>query len=571
MHKLFKRVDPPSSGSPSPVTAPGGKQDYSEDEEFFDSKPMNDDDVSSIGTRRTITTTNGKRVVVGDSTAKSGSESEGGHKTPRGYSSEEFQNSHPPKSTTSSGKRSVTESSYPDDEQYETCEDQSVKDARPVIMPRTSPDESRYYSDTGSSSYTQLKNFKGLSSSILSSTKPRSMSIDDQMSQVSSLSSMSMEPATVPLTGLAFVQLNMNNGGGNNGTGGTGTRHNSQDTEPSYALSALQDEVGASSGVEEDDDQQSVDKDSVQNTVTEQKEDDNSRIGTNSNVKTSESTNNGTTENGQHPKMQAEDEKRIMLALFSLHPSSLQQQQQMDETAAFRLSNSTNTSENQFYTKNIKVTSTMPDNRACLFKEKLRLVQSLKPHDGSIWTMKFSPNGHYLASGGQDMKVMVWAVGKLPTDTNNDTDHEDWPPEDDDLDDDQKATSSNSGGLGIDQFVCPDPYRIFEGHSGDVIDISWSKSNFILSASMDLTVRLWHVTRNDCLQHFRHPDVVTCVEFHPTIDRYFITGCFDRRLRVWDIIPDGTVKEWVQATDTVSTEPVTGFLSCRLYHSLLFV
>lgn len=37
--------------------------------------------------------------------------------------------------------------------------------------------------------------------------------------------------------------------------------------------------------------------------------------------------------------------------------------------------------------------------------------------------------------------------------------------------------------------------------------------------------------------------------------RYYISGCFDRKLRVWDIIPDGIVQEWTQTTDTVKAYP----------------
>ena len=55
---------------------------------------------------------------------------------------------------------------------------------------------------------------------------------------------------------------------------------------------------------------------------------------------------------------------------------------------------------------------------------------------------------------------------------------------------------------------------------------------------------VFHIYRDDCLQCFKHVDIVTGVAFHPTHDRYFVSSCFDRRIRIWDIIPDGTVKEW---------------------------
>lgn len=39
--------------------------------------------------------------------------------------------------------------------------------------------------------------------------------------------------------------------------------------------------------------------------------------------------------------------------------------------------------------------------------------------------------------------------------------------------------------------VYPVPYRTYAGHKADVIDLAWSKANFLLSASIDKTVRLW--------------------------------------------------------------------------------
>lgn len=75
-------------------------------------------------------------------------------------------------------------------------------------------------------------------------------------------------------------------------------------------------------------------------------------------------------------------------------------------------------------------------------------------------------------------------------------------------------------------FIQKTPFRIFTGHDKDVVDISWSKSQFILSASTDKTVRLWHISKPEMLLKFVHPDILTSVEFHPDQDRFFITGCF---------------------------------------------
>ena len=49
----------------------------------------------------------------------------------------------------------------------------------------------------------------------------------------------------------------------------------------------------------------------------------------------------------------------------------------------------------------------------------------------------------------------------------------------------------------------PAPHRSYAGHEADVLDVAWSRSQFLLSASMDKTVRLWHISMDDCLRVFR--------------------------------------------------------------------
>ncbi len=49
----------------------------------------------------------------------------------------------------------------------------------------------------------------------------------------------------------------------------------------------------------------------------------------------------------------------------------------------------------------------------------------------------------------------------------------------------------------------PTPVKEFRGHKADVLDVCWSRTHFLLSASMDKTVRLWHPTVVDCLRVFK--------------------------------------------------------------------
>lgn len=183
---------------------------------------------------------------------------------------------------------------------------------------------------------------------------------------------------------------------------------------------------------------------------------------------------------------------------------------------------------------------------------RLKLAQTLLFHRGPIWVVKFSSDGRYLCSAGEDSRVIVWSVGDSSSDSvSNSMDSEDSESHDSKeegvVDDSDKASSSSKPIL-----ISSEPYRIFEGHTSDVIDIAWSKSNFILSASLDKTVCLWRIMSSVRLQTFLHPDAVTSVEFHPIHDRYFISGCFDKKLRFWDIIPEGHVRSWAQTPEAIT-------------------
>jgi WD40 repeat protein len=65
----------------------------------------------------------------------------------------------------------------------------------------------------------------------------------------------------------------------------------------------------------------------------------------------------------------------------------------------------------------------------------------------------------------------------------------------------------------------PKPFCVFRGHTGDIVDLDWSRANdyYLLSAGMDKTIKLWHLFFGTCLGHFTHPEPVTCVGFLPKV------------------------------------------------------
>ncbi|KAF7899931.1 hypothetical protein EAF00_004267 [Botryotinia globosa] len=146
--------------------------------------------------------------------------------------------------------------------------------------------------------------------------------------------------------------------------------------------------------------------------------------------------------------------------------------------------------------------------------------------NGAVWAAEFSKDGKYFAAAGKDRVVRIWAVISTA--------------------EERRAHEFDEDGEKLSAPVFKSkPVQEFEGHTLDVLDLSWSKNNFLLSSSMDKTVRLWHISRPECLCTFNHKDFVTSIAFHPRDDRFFLAGSLDSILRLWSI-PDKSVAFWNQ-------------------------
>jgi WD40 repeat protein len=217
-------------------------------------------------------------------------------------------------------------------------------------------------------------------------------------------------------------------------------------------------------------------------------------------------------------------------------------------------------------------------------------TQEIQAHNGSIWSIKFSLDGKYLASAGEDCIIHIWQVveaekkGELLLDrpellllaTNGSPEPTTMSPRR------RGRTSISRKSLSLENIFVPDslfglsekPFCSFQGHVDDVLDLAWSKSQHLLSSSMDKTVRLWNLSSQTCLKVFSHSDYVTCIQFNPVDDRYFISGSLDAKVRVWSI-PDRQVVDWYDLHEMVTSACYTpdgqGVLvgsykgSCRMY------
>ncbi|CAN6809739.1 unnamed protein product [Brassica oleracea] len=218
----------------------------------------------------------------------------------------------------------------------------------------------------------------------------------------------------------------------------------------------------------------------------------------------------------------------------------------------------------------------------------LHLCQEIEAHQGAIWTMKFSPDSHLLASGGEDCAIHVWEVQECEILSTNESsltpiqegdDAAEVPPEKKKK---GKAPSIRKGNQIPDYVHAPEtvfslsdkPICSFTGHLDDVLDLSWSRSQLLLSSSKDKTVRLWDIETQSCLKLFAHNDYVTCVQFNPLDEDYFISGSLDAKIRIWNI-SNRQVVEWTDLNEMVTAVCYTpdgqaAFVgshkgNCRLY------
>ncbi|GAA0142172.1 hypothetical protein LIER_35529 [Lithospermum erythrorhizon] len=223
--------------------------------------------------------------------------------------------------------------------------------------------------------------------------------------------------------------------------------------------------------------------------------------------------------------------------------------------------------------------------------------QEIRAHEGSIWTIKFSTDSNYLASAGEDKVIHVWEVQEcevmsarpLPCDFDSirgayvhstsssssclspanptpGTNSDQLPLAEITPSSSRKKgrTNKKKGNKIPDYVTMPEtvfslsenPVCTFKGHLADVLDLSWSSSQLLLSSSMDKTVRLWDLETKSCLKMFAHNDYVTCIHFNPMDDDYFISGSLDGKIRLWNV-PNRQVVDWMDLHEMVTAAHYT--------------
>lgn len=145
--------------------------------------------------------------------------------------------------------------------------------------------------------------------------------------------------------------------------------------------------------------------------------------------------------------------------------------------------------------------------------KKPRQLCHMSHHLGTIHSVRFSPNGRYLASGADDKLICVYHLDKGPPaptfGTNDPPPVENWKT-----------------------------YKRLIGHENDVQDLAWSyDSSLLVSVGLDSKVVVWSGHTFEKLKSIpAHQSHVKGITFDPA-NKFFATASDDRTIKIFRFTP----------------------------------
>jgi glucose/arabinose dehydrogenase len=167
------------------------------------------------------------------------------------------------------------------------------------------------------------------------------------------------------------------------------------------------------------------------------------------------------------------------------------------------------------------------------------LLTQLNGHQGAVSTIRFSPDGKLIATGGADGTVRLWTIKGQQL---NEVRHQD-PVSTVRFSPDGKliATGWTDGTIRILN-IQGQKLAQSEGHQGAISSFGFSSNGQILaSGGIDGTVRVWNLSGQELTHFYTHQGKIPQVNF--MLDGRIITSGSDGTVRVWKLGERGNLEQ----------------------------
>lgn len=179
-------------------------------------------------------------------------------------------------------------------------------------------------------------------------------------------------------------------------------------------------------------------------------------------------------------------------------------------------------------------------------------IMLLTGHEGEIFTAKFSPEGQFIASSGNDRLIFLWnvygdcdnfhtmkghtgAVMQLHFSTDGMT----------------LFTASTDKTVAIWDLQVGARIKRLKGHQSFVnsCDVARRGPQLVCSGADDGTIKLWDSRKKGALQTFQNTYQVTSVVFNDTAEQ-IMSGGIDNDIKIWDLRKNDILYRMKGHTDT---------------------